>query len=599
MGTEKEIGKTAIEERPEREQVRIASDSVAESLAEYIGQLSPAQVEILEIGLGGLNDMDKLSFTDLAAIPLIMLPSDRLKICKAYSSRKNGDYNAIMEDIKLSLDEISEDDFIEWLAKTDNIVLPPEYTENGKEELLIDINTETAVDWLNSKLEPFLYALMEWRLPTDEYETLVKGKIESWLGEEHTAEVKPVEAAEEKRTNRTRKAADDIVDKPKNLLEIITHPQYVNALGTEESGNAYLQLYRRDAIEDIIFDDGSIYFKSGNKRVLQAQLTDFRTKEGISDLDMPMLRVLYNFYLQGKRKNPEVKVVTAYIPDLYEYVTGEGKRNVPATVYLKDEAGNFVLDENGEKKIARKGFADYLLDLFRKNLHNAIGTIYTGRPDPSQYPVITFQGYNAELNTISFSSPYFEKLIGTMEENRLEYTHKTNGRQFKLGKPVHSLMIHSDIVSERNKIAIRNTEIIVTVIEQAGESVKNPHIRIATIIERNELLAEKLASSKNISRDLDRAFRKTYELLRTHTRLQEKYKDIQLPSEADIPKARDYRSKVLTFNHKGLNKNFIEEEQEKPLTAREKIQALNSVESAEDKRRVLTEIIEKGNREGE
>ena len=228
--------------------------------------------------------------------------------------------------------------------------MPPDYTENGKEELLIDLNTETAVDWLNSKLEPFLYALMEWRLPTDEYETLVKGKIESWLGEEHTAEVKPVEAAEEKRTNRTRKAADDIVDKPKNLLEIITHPQYVNALGTEESGNAYLQLYRRDAIEDIIFDDGSIYFKSGNKRVLQAQLTDFRTKEGISDLDMPMLRVLYNFYLQGKRKNPEVKVVTAYIPDLYEYVTGEGKRNVPATVYLKDEAGNFVLDENGEKK---------------------------------------------------------------------------------------------------------------------------------------------------------------------------------------------------------------------------------------------------------
>ena len=141
MGTEKEIEKTAIEERPEREQVRIASDSVAESLAEYIGQLSPAQIEILEIGLGGLNDMDKLSFTDLAAIPLIMLPSDRLKICKAYSSRKNGDYNAIMEDIKLSLDEISEDDFIEWLAKTDNIVLPPEYTENGKEELLIDINT--------------------------------------------------------------------------------------------------------------------------------------------------------------------------------------------------------------------------------------------------------------------------------------------------------------------------------------------------------------------------------------------------------------------------------------------------------------------------
>ena len=240
-----------------------------------------------------------------------------------------------------------------------------------------------------------------------------------------------------------------------------------------------------------------------------------------------------------------------------------------------------------------------MLDLFRNDFHNAIGIIYAGRPEPSQYPVLTFQGYNAELNTISFSSPYFEKLIGSMEENKLEYTHKTNGRQIKLDKPVHSLMIHSGIVRERNKIAIRNVEIITTVIEQAGESIRNPHIKIATIIDRNVLLSEKLAGSKNISRDLDRAFRKTYELLRTHTRLQEKYKDIRLPSEADIPKARDYRSKVLTFNHKGLNKNFIEEEPEKPLTAREKIQALNSVESAEDKRRVLTEIIEKGNMEGE
>ena len=125
---------------------------------------------------------------------------------------------------------------------------------------------------------------------------------------------------------------------------------------------------------------------------------------------------------------------------------------------------------------------------------------------------------------------------------------KSNGEPQRL--PSHSYLINADIVKERNKAAVENVIIIVTLIEQAGDNV--PRIKASTIIERNPQLKERLEATANEHKAqfLKRVFSKTWELLRTRTKLTEVYEDIQLPNPNDpaaIPTAKTLSDIVFTF----------------------------------------------------
>ena len=96
------------------------------------------------------------------------------------------------------------------------------------------------------------------------------------------------------------------------------------------------------------------------------------------------------------------------------------------------------------------------------------------------------------------------------------------------------------------------------VIEQAGNNT--PHITARNIIYRNPLLKQALEKAKNNrSRNivLQRAFSKAWELLKTHTDILAKYKNIQLPDASDpkcIPTLNTL-DMVFEFPHKGKIKN--------------------------------------------
>lgn len=86
----------------------------------------------------------------------------------------------------------------------------------------------------------------------------------------------------------------------------------------------------------------------------------------------------------------------------------------------------------------------------------------------------------------------------------------------------------------------------------AGENV--PRIKASTIIERNPQLQQRLENSSNKRQLLRNVFTKTWELLRTKTRLQEVYKNIQLPDPKDpanIPTVTTLESTVFSFPHDG------------------------------------------------
>ena len=106
---------------------------------------------------------------------------------------------------------------------------------------------------------------------------------------------------------------------------------------------------------------------------------------------------------------------------------------------------------------------------------------------------------------------------------------------------------------ERNLAAVENVILITQLIEQSGNYTAN--IKASTLIARNPLFEYRLNESKlkHKSQLLQRVFKRTWELLRDETTLQEIYKNIQLPDPNDplnIPTTKNLEL-VFRFPHEG------------------------------------------------
>ena len=188
-------------------------------------------------------------------------------------------------------------------------------------------------------------------------------------------------------------------------------------------------------------------------------------------------------------------------------------------------------------------------------LGKLVGIINADTANQSVLPVLTDYRYNPDSNTIHFSSPYMTKLVSEI--------YKASIRKDKKGEPIikngkpqmypaYSFLISSDIARERNKRAVEIVQVVVTLIEQAGNH--NPNIRANTIIERTCLLRHSLMGKNTSTKNsvLKKAFSKAWELLESKTALQKVYKDIQLPSPEEIPTTSNL-DMVFRFPHTGKN----------------------------------------------
>lgn len=319
-----------------------------------------------------------------------------------------------------------------------------------------------------------------------------------------------------KRTYRTRaKAAEEgaIIKAPKTLA-IPTNPDYQYSVSFYQSGGAYLQPLR--STDGLKFKNGKMYFDGAYmKEVSEVELQNMKTKEGIDDIDLPILRTFYSIILtQFEESNYKVlrDVLTMSVPALAEFMGLQSNLN------QKD------IDRVIEKT---------------QSYHNIVGIGHgtrNGKPAQSLYPVLNFEGYNYKTNTISFSSPYMNYVIRTVynlslrksKDGKVKY--KKNGKP--LLKPSYSYLINSSIVKERNRAAVENVVILVTLIEQAGSSL--PNIYASTIVERNVQLEERLKNDpQHKAQLLKRVFIKTWELMKTKTDLSQKYKNLRISIDKD------------------------------------------------------------------
>lgn len=342
-----------------------------------------------------------------------------------------------------------------------------------------------------------------------------------------------------KKTYRTKAKASISCDHLPDIIPALSLREYQNATSLYQGGNAYLLPIKGP--DNLVFQDGKLFFQDntafhGVREATEMELRNMTTKEGIESIDLVLLRTLYGIILRHFENTGYTQlkhVITLYVPDLAKHLGMQGNLNKNDLALLLSKMQSF---------------------------HNIVGFMYdndSGGYTPSMLPVLNFEGYSATENTISFSSPYLNRVIKTVyrlsirRNKRGEILFKSDGSpQLKVW---NSYLVKSSLNKERNKAAAENVFIICTLIEQAGRGV--PNIRAREIINRNPQLKQRLEQSSKPNQLLKRTFEKTWELLDKSTHLREKYDGIELPdpkNPKNIPTMSNLDI-VFRFPHKGKN----------------------------------------------
>ena len=334
---------------------------------------------------------------------------------------------------------------------------------------------------------------------------------------------------------RTKAKAGNLDEIPTSLA-FPTMAKYQYSIGLHNEGDAYIQPLT--STDGLSFDVGKMFFADNRiKQVSEVELQNMKTKEGIDTIDLPLLRTFYSIIFNAFQKTnyQQLKpVITLYVPELAKYL------GIRPKGLNREDITNIIIKTQA--------------------FHNIVGIqhgIRNGKPTQSIYPVLNFEGYNEEKNTISISSPYFNNLIRTLYDIAVKKDKdgkpqiKRNGSP-AFALPMNSYLVNADIAKERNKVAVENVFIIVALIEQAGNNI--PRIKASTIVERNVQLQKRLQDNVKPNRLLSTTFKKTWELLRTKTTLGQSYYNIQLPDPKDpanIPTMSTLETTVFKFQHDG------------------------------------------------
>lgn len=358
------------------------------------------------------------------------------------------------------------------------------------------------------------------------------------MREEYAKREKPDEKKKtrEYRTRAKAREAGAVEDMPTALV-VPTLKGYQNSMSLYQDGTAYLQPIQ--GVDGLLFKDGKLFFDNLRYENLEAQLQNLKTKEGIANIDLPVLRVYYSIILHEFMKSGCKRVrdiIEVSIPQLAQY------RGLGAN-------------------LSKANIEQLIRDT--QSYHNIVGVVIdrskVGNTErKSYYQVLNFEYYDAQHNTVAFSSPYMNYIIKTIYKASILKVR--GGKKPQIGRngtPVtraaYSWLIDPSITKEKNKAAVENVVIIVTGIERAGG--KQYHIAASLLIERNPQLQQRLESDPaHRSQLLNRTFKKTWELLRTKTKLQEVYPGIQLPDPKDpttIPTVSNLQSLVFEFKHNG------------------------------------------------
>lgn len=357
------------------------------------------------------------------------------------------------------------------------------------------------------------------------------------------------------RTKSQAKATESMPDK----IPIITIPPWEYALSFHQNEYSFMLTEPRDRVGDTHGGTCSqtnihggtsppdVCIWAGNQTQAFAQGT-------VPDVDLPILHFLYGLILKKWSEDADA-IIERYTDDPKQMLS----YNV--TFYIPDfiRATGITANANGEtvrgiiKKI--EGYSGILGIV--KEYRVGYGSTY------AHYPVLVLIEYDESDNTITFASPFMNRIAMKTLYDSIRYDRQGNAMRSKSGKlnmkPSHSYRINSGILKERNKRAVEVACMVAALIDKAGN--QTAHIRFRTIINRFEQLKqdiENVSSTSNKNRILRTTFSKAWEFLAKYSDLSEKYKNIRLPDPNDkdaIPTMKTLDA-VVTFPHEGRIKKL-------------------------------------------
>lgn len=310
----------------------------------------------------------------------------------------------------------------------------------------------------------------------------------------------------------------------------ITAKEYVTALTfrQEKDKYAYMFMIRSDIKDKLRFENNMFYSDKRPQGLSDTEVNKIITFENIENINLSLLRVIYSMIFK-------------------EY---EASNNRLDKSYISIKISDLFKSLGRKPNVGQDRVEGLLRDITQyKNVYGVVINNTGKRLYRNYYEVLSDYKYDEKKKVIHMKMPYLICLIEMMT---------INDKEPKKKKPTHSFLIKSSIAKVRNRAAIENVNIIVTLIEQAGDNV--PHISAKTIVDRNSLLKYRLrqCSKKNRQRIIDKCFMKTWELLRTATLLEDKYINIELPNSEDItslPKLKNLQKYVYEYRHEGIKKD--------------------------------------------
>ena len=367
--------------------------------------------------------------------------------------------------------------------------------------------------------------------------------------------------------SETRKSIKEISSNLSSNTALITDKDYRYALSPYQNPYAYIQQLDENFFEQLEFDPNKGTMNIEGNILETITLQNIKTRSNLKELDLPLLRSLYTIiYCYADKIDTDT--VTISMPTLAKHLGVNIRGGKPYELFSKIKAFDSV-----------------------------IGVFSNG----SFYRLLTFLKYDEPTNSITFGSPYMNKILRALKE--------TNTIIPKKGEPYlnphYSFLIHGSIANERNKPAIEIVNAIITLLHQRGVDkplkenlttmgikkvvkqaiqeefnnvnennedseqvmITTMHKKISSIIEEIPILIEALEkpaidkktnllkpkSAKDKNRTLERAFTGAYNLLKTKTNVYKYYKDLKITEIIPTVSTID---QVIEISHTGINEEY-------------------------------------------
>lgn len=355
-----------------------------------------------------------------------------------------------------------------------------------------------------------------------------------------------------RRADRRKPEDEGIITSSGAYQVSITDKDYQYALTPLRNDNAYITPLRESIMQKLTFENGRLSVLDSDIAPAELKKETASGMQDIKSLDLPLLRQVFTAVYRTAIKG-DAHTITVHAPSFFREM-GIDVRSVPDLEEYRQ--GNHASSSQSK-----------LNDVFGKlrQFESCIGV-----SKGTYYELLRAIVIDPQRNTITFATPYMNHILREIKEKNIE---KSRAGKYLYDNPGYNFLMHSTITSERNKPAVEIVNRIMAGLLQRGgtadaalpqnkKKVMKNKTRVTYKITYNGLIKDipdlyqtlKASTTADKNKQLNRAFTKAFELLRTKTDIFNYYVNLKIsPEWAPTSSAL---SDTLTITHEGINGDY-------------------------------------------